>query len=152
MRPSYVFDASWPILKPQSPLSDLVDEALDLFADMAQTKRVQLLADPTWSIAGGRLRVQAPAAKVRRVPAGATRRPLKVQSHIDDIRRWAVEDHLTDEAITRRLRDLYGVTCDRTAIYKARARSGIPAGRGNPTLGGYTPQNLAAPGAEEVAA
>jgi|SRR5690242_1756345 len=125
----WTFDVSWPILRPDWPLNQLVGEALCRFLGMAAEQRVELLADPVWSIVGGRMRVQAPGVRPRseQMPSRATR-AAKIQAHIDDIRRWAEDEGLTDRQIIALLLEQHGITCDRTAIYKARRRNGIAAG------------------------
>lgn len=127
----HTFDASWPILQPDRPLADLIDEALDLFAEMAELQRIHVIGEATWSIVNNRMRVAAPAAKATSAPrAPVAEQPVgrqsKVQAHIDEIRHWATVEHLTDDAITARLLDLYGVDCDRSAVRKARQRNSIP--------------------------
>lgn len=118
----WMFRASWPILRPELPLSMLRAEACRELDEMAREAHCRIVGEVSWSVVDGRLYAHAAAATL-------TAERGSVMAKAPLIARMA-RSGMTD----RRIADSLG--CSESAVAKVRQRTGVAPGVGNPAMSG----------------
>ena len=118
----WLFRASWPILKPDFPVTWLKVEACEQVDAMARAERCRIVGEVVWSIEAGRLYARAAAVPLDGRKTVPTKRAPYRSMRAEVIGPLAA-DGLTDQQIADRLG-----AGSASGVRRARERFGIASG------------------------